>query len=110
MLTGLPAFAGLVMLMVGLCYYALAKGYSKWLGLLGLLSRIGLIVLACLPDRTKATTFTGQRSSFEQQVQSYAEFWRRRSESDQFRRNYSSKMPDFIENFNENRVTEVNSF
>jgi len=56
-LTGLLTFAGLVMLVVGLCYYALAKGYSKWLGLLGLLSCIGLIVLACLPDRTKGATF-----------------------------------------------------
>lgn len=55
-LTGLMVLAGWVMLVVGLCYYALAKGYSKWLGLLGLLSCVGLIVLACLPDRTRVST------------------------------------------------------
>ena len=59
-LTGLIVFAGWVMLVVGLCYYALAKGYSKWLGLLGLLSCIGLVVLACLPDRTKTATFVSE--------------------------------------------------
>lgn len=52
-LTVLTAFAGWVMLVVGLCYYAMGKGYSKWFGLLGLFSCIGLIFLACLPDWTK---------------------------------------------------------
>ena len=59
-LIAMTAFAGSVMLVVGLCYsgyYALAKGYSKWLGLLRLLSCIGLIVLACLPDRAKTVSF-----------------------------------------------------
>ena len=59
-LTGLMVLAGGVMLVVGLCYYALAKGYSKWLGLLGLLSCIGLIVLACLPDRTRVSTLPSE--------------------------------------------------
>jgi hypothetical protein len=44
---------GSVMLIIGLCYYAKAKGYSAVLGLLGLLSCIGLFVLAVLPDRAK---------------------------------------------------------
>jgi hypothetical protein len=47
--------AGDVLLIVGLCYYAKAKGYSAALGLLGLLSCIGLLILALLPDKTKAT-------------------------------------------------------
>ena len=33
--------------------YCEGKGYSKWLGLLGLLSIIGLLVLVFLPDRHK---------------------------------------------------------
>ena len=34
--------------------YAEGKGHSKWLGLLGLLSRLGLIVLILLPDHHKS--------------------------------------------------------
>jgi hypothetical protein len=45
--------AGTVLFFVGMCYYAKAKGYSAALGLLGLLSCGGLIVLALLPDKTK---------------------------------------------------------
>jgi TRAP-type C4-dicarboxylate transport system permease small subunit len=52
--------AGLIMSLVGLVFfiwgcmnYAEGKGHSKWLGLLGLLSCIGLIVLIVLPDHNK---------------------------------------------------------
>jgi MFS family permease len=44
---------GAVLLIIGLCYYAKGKGYSAALGLLGLLSCIGLLILAVLPDKTK---------------------------------------------------------
>ena len=44
---------GSIMLIVGLGYYAKGKGYSSVLGLLGLLSCIGLLILAILPDKTK---------------------------------------------------------
>jgi len=54
------AFVGLALTLVGLVFfvwgcmnYAEGKGHSKWLGLLGLLSCIGLIVLIFLPDRNK---------------------------------------------------------
>ena len=47
------AITGCVLLIVGLCYYAKAKGYTAVLGLLGLLSCIGLLILAVLPDKTK---------------------------------------------------------
>lgn len=46
--------AGDVLLIIGLCYYAKGKGYTPVLGLLGLLSCIGLLILAVLPDKTKA--------------------------------------------------------
>ncbi len=45
--------AGLVFFVWGCMNYAEGKGHSKWLGLLGLLSCIGLIVLVFLPDRNK---------------------------------------------------------
>ena len=44
---------GTTLLILGLAWYAKAKGYSGWLGLFGLLSIIGLVVLACLPDKRK---------------------------------------------------------
>jgi uncharacterized membrane protein len=44
---------GLVFFVWGCMNYAVGKGHSKWLGLLGLLSCIGLIVLIFLPDRNK---------------------------------------------------------
>jgi hypothetical protein len=54
------ALVGLILTVLGLgvfiwgCMnYAEGKGHSKWLGLLGLLSCIGLIVLIFLPDRNK---------------------------------------------------------
>jgi hypothetical protein len=37
----------------GCMNYADGKGHSKWLGLLGLLCCIGLVVLVLLPDRNK---------------------------------------------------------
>lgn len=45
--------AGTILLIVGLSFYARAKGRHPAWGLLGLLSIIGLIVLAVLPDRRK---------------------------------------------------------
>jgi len=47
---------GALLLFIGLEFYAKAKGYSAVLGLLGLLSCIGLIILAVLPDKTKGQT------------------------------------------------------
>ena len=44
---------GAVLLIIGLGFYAKAKGYSAVLGLLGLLSCLGLLILAVLPDKTK---------------------------------------------------------
>ncbi len=44
---------GTALLFVGLGYYAAAKGQSPVWCLMGFLSIIGLIVLACLPDRAK---------------------------------------------------------
>ena len=54
-LSGLPllmSLVGTVLLIVGLGYYAKAKGRHLAWGLMGLLSIIGLIVLACLKDRS----------------------------------------------------------
>ena len=52
MLAGI--LVGDILLIIGLCYYAKGKGYTPVLGLLGLLSCIGLLILAVLPDKTKA--------------------------------------------------------
>lgn len=41
---------GTALLIAGLVFYAKAKGRHPAWGLMGLLSIIGLIVLACLPD------------------------------------------------------------
>src|SRR5262245_19950417 len=49
----IAALLGAVLLIIGLGYYAKGKGYSAVLGLLGLLSCIGLLILAVLPDKTK---------------------------------------------------------
>jgi len=46
---------GLVFFTWGCMNYAEGKGHSKWLGLLGLLSCIGLVILVFLPDRNKET-------------------------------------------------------
>jgi hypothetical protein len=55
MLEGTAAYGillGTVLLIIGLCYYAKAKGYSAVYGCLGLLSCIGLIILAVMKDKT----------------------------------------------------------
>ena len=53
-LVGGPLAAlGAVLFIMGCCFYAKAKGYAWWIGLLGLLSCIGLIVLYFLPDQHK---------------------------------------------------------
>jgi hypothetical protein len=44
---------GTVLLITGLCYYARAKGYHMAFGALGLLSCVGLVILAVLPDQRK---------------------------------------------------------
>ncbi len=49
----LSVLGGTALLLIGLGYYAKAKGHSAAWGLFGLLSVIGLIVLACLPDKLK---------------------------------------------------------
>ncbi|HEX5399621.1 MAG TPA: hypothetical protein VFY06_11300 [Verrucomicrobiae bacterium] len=46
-------FVGVVLFVWGCMNYAEGKGHSKWLGFLGLLSIIGLIILIVLPDRHK---------------------------------------------------------
>jgi hypothetical protein len=48
----LVMLAGTVLLIAGLAFYAKAKGRSPAWGFMGLLSIIGLIVLACLKDRS----------------------------------------------------------
>lgn len=49
----LMAATGYILVIVGCCYYAKGKGYHGALGLFGLASIIGLLVLICLPDRAK---------------------------------------------------------
>ena len=45
---------GALVFIWGCCEYAKGKGYNSAWGLLGILSLIGLIVLALMPDRHKA--------------------------------------------------------
>ena len=45
--------AGTICFIWGCFNYAEGKGYSKWLGLLGLLSIFGLIILVVMPDKHK---------------------------------------------------------
>lgn len=47
------ALLGLALFIWGCMNYAEGKGHSKWLGLLGLLSCLGLIILIFLPDHHK---------------------------------------------------------
>ena len=47
------ALAGAGLFLWGCVQYCLGKGYSGWMGLLGLLSCIGLLVLIFLPDKYK---------------------------------------------------------
>lgn len=62
-LGGLMILVGAVMLIVGLGYYARAKGHHWVWGLLGLISLLGLIILGLMPDRRRiapsATTTPG---------------------------------------------------
>jgi len=44
---------GVVLFIWGCMNFAEGKGHSKWLGFLGLLSCIGLIILVFLPDHHK---------------------------------------------------------
>ena len=52
-LFGLSIIVGVVLWIVGLCYYVMAKGHSSALGLLGLFHGIGLLILIVLPDKAK---------------------------------------------------------
>jgi hypothetical protein len=52
LLGGLSMMCGTVLLVIGLSYYAKAKGRSSAWCLMGLLSIIGLLVLALLKDRS----------------------------------------------------------
>ena len=47
----LISIAGTILLIIGLGYYAKAKGHSGYYGLFGLLSWFGILVLICLRDR-----------------------------------------------------------
>ncbi len=46
-------FGGIVLFIWGCWSYAKGKGYEGAVGLLGLFTIIGLIILACLPDKHK---------------------------------------------------------
>jgi hypothetical protein len=50
---GVVSLGGTALLIAGLCYVAMAKGYHWGLGFLGLLSCVGLLILGVLPDKTK---------------------------------------------------------
>ena len=52
--TALVTLCGYALLIAGLCYVAMAKGYHWGLGFLGLLSCIGLLIIAVLPDKAAA--------------------------------------------------------
>jgi hypothetical protein len=43
---------GACLFIAGLAYYAMAKGKSPWWCLLGLLSLLGMIILAFIPDES----------------------------------------------------------
>ena len=43
---------GSILVIIGLAYYSKSKGYSIWLGLLGLFNLLGIIVLLSLKDQT----------------------------------------------------------
>jgi hypothetical protein len=47
------AWIGLGILVWGCMNYAEGKGHSKWFGLLGILSCIGLLILVLMPDLNK---------------------------------------------------------
>ncbi|GIK53267.1 MAG: hypothetical protein HUU03_04905 [Planctomycetaceae bacterium] len=49
------AAVGAALLIVGCMHYARARGYKRELGLLGLLSVLGVVILVLLPDREKSS-------------------------------------------------------
>jgi hypothetical protein len=50
----LIAYVGLILWVRGCGCYAVAKGYSRWLGLVGVLGPVGLGIVALLPARHTA--------------------------------------------------------
>ncbi len=50
----LMILVGFIMFIWGCGCYAVGKGYSQFLGILGLLSCLGLVILAVLPDKHKS--------------------------------------------------------
>lgn len=52
-INALGILAGFVMILIGCGNYAIAKGYSGLLGILGIGSILGLVILICLPDKNK---------------------------------------------------------
>jgi hypothetical protein len=56
-LFGFSIVLGEILWIVGLCYYAMAKGYRATLGVLGIFSWIGLLILFVLPDKTKGQDY-----------------------------------------------------
>jgi hypothetical protein len=48
---GLTSLVGIGLLVAGLSVYARMRGHSPWLGALGLLSCLGMLILALLPKR-----------------------------------------------------------
>lgn len=51
MLGGVLGLTGLLVHVGGCMMYAEAKGHSKWIGLVGLLTCVGLLISLMLPDR-----------------------------------------------------------
>ena len=49
------AYAGLVFWVRGCCGYAVSKGRSRWLGMVGLSGPVGLILIALLPQKSAAS-------------------------------------------------------
>ncbi len=49
----LGALIGGILVVIGCCYYAKAKGHNGAWGLLGLLSLIGLLILVAFKDKCK---------------------------------------------------------
>lgn len=56
--------AGTILLIIGLSFYARMRGHSPWLGLLGLLSCIGAVVLVLLPKRCFKCTAPIKKTRF----------------------------------------------
>jgi len=45
---------GSILLLIACTFYALGKGYKWWLGLLGLIAPVGIVVLAALEEKRQA--------------------------------------------------------